>query len=111
MMDVNKILKTDYSEEFDNKRKVLIQQSYFKYGKASQNFATGNVDAIGSLEKCLTKFKETGNTEYLCDIANYAMFRFMFPQNGEYFRHTDSDESAGIVGMSVREMEEFKNNN
>ena len=110
-MDVNDILKTDYSEEFDKKRKALIQQSYFKYGKASQNFATGNVDAIGSLEKCLVKFKETGNTEYLCDIANYAMFRFMFPQNGEYFRHTDSDESAGIVGMSVREMEEFKNNN
>ena len=110
-MDVNKILKTDYSEEFDKKRKALIQQSYFKYGKASKNFATGNVDAIGSLEKCLVKFKETGNTEYLCDIANYAMFRFMFPQNGEYFRHTDSDESAGIVGMSVREMEEFKNNN
>lgn len=110
-MDVNKILKTDYSEEFDKKRKALIQQSYFKYGKASKNFATGNVDAIGSLEKCLAKFKETGNTEYLCDIANYAMFRFMFPQNGEYFRHTDSDDSAGIVGMSVKEMEEFKNNN
>ena len=110
-MNVNDILKTDYSEEFDKKRKALIQQSYFKYGKASQNFATGNVDAIGSLEKCLAKFKETGNTEYLCDIANYAMFRFMFPQNGEYFRHTDSDESAGIVGMSVKEMEDFKNNN
>ena len=109
-MNVNDILKTDYSEEFDKKRNLLIQQSYFKYGKASRNFATGNVDAIGSLEKCLSKFKETGNTEYLCDIANYAMFRFMFPQNGEYFRHTDSDDSAGIVGMSVQEMEDFKNN-
>ena len=111
MAVIDDILKTDYSEEFDNKRKALIQQSYFKYGKASQNFATGNVDAIGSHEKCLVKFKETGNTEYLCDIANYAMFRFMYPQKGEYFRHTDSDGSAGIVGMSVKEMEEFKNNN
>ena len=111
-MDViDDVLKTDYSEEFDKKRKALVQQSYFKYGKASQNFATGSVDAIGSLEKCLVKFKETGNTEYLCDIANYAMFRFMYPQKGEYFRHTDSDGSAGIVGMSVKEMEEFKNNN
>ena len=111
MAVIDDILKTDYSEEFDKKRKALIQQSYFKYGKASRNFATGNVDAIGSLEKCLVKFKETGNTEYLCDIANYAMFRFMFPQKGEYFRHTDSDDSAGIVGMSVKEMEDFKNNN
>lgn len=110
MAVIDDILKTDYSEEFDKKRKLLIQQSYFKYGKASRNFATGNVDAIGSLEKCLSKFKETGNTEYLCDIANYAMFRFMFPQKGEYFMHTDSDGSAGIVGMSVKEMEDFKNN-
>lgn len=110
MAVIDDILKTDYSEEFDKKRKALVQQSYFKYGKASRNFATGNVDAIGSLEKCLSKFKETGNTEYLCDIANYAMFRFMFPQKGEYFMHTDSDGSAGIVGMSVKEMEDFKNN-
>ena len=103
------ILKTEYSKAFDEKRKAIICQSYYKYGKASRNFATGNVDAIGSLERCLEKFKETGNTEYLCDIANYAMFRFMYPQDGEYFKHTPSDESAGIVGMSVKEMEEYKN--
>ena len=72
------------------------------------NFATGNVDAIGSLKKCLVKFEETGNLEYLCDVANYAMFRFMFPQEGDFFKHTGSDESAGIIGMSVKEIEEFK---
>lgn len=42
------------------------------------------------------------------DVANYAMFRYMWPQSGEYFKHTDSDESAGIVGMSVNEMEKYK---
>ena len=106
-----RILKTDYSQSVDEKRKGLVIQSYFKYGKASRNFATGNVDAIGSLKKCLVKFEETQNLEYLCDIANYAMFRYMFPQEGDYFRHTDSDESAGIVGMSVKEMEDFRAEN
>ena len=106
-----RILKTDYSQSFDEKRKGLVIQSYFKYGKASRNFATGNVDAIGSLKKCLVKFEETQNLEYLCDVANYAMFRYMFPQEGDYFRHTDSDESAGIVGMSVKEMEDFRAEN
>lgn len=106
-----RILKTDYSQSFDEKRKGLVIQSYFKYGKASRNFATGNVDAIGSLKKCLAKFEETQNLEYLCDVANYAMFRYMFPQEGDYFRHTDSDESAGIVGMSVKEMEDFRAEN
>lgn len=47
----NELLKTEYSKAFDDKRKALICQSYYKYGKASRNFATGNVDAIGSLKK------------------------------------------------------------
>ncbi len=105
----NALMKTEYSTVFDEKRKGLVEQSYYKYGPARMNFATGNVDAIESLKMNLAKFEETGNLEYLCDVANYAMFRFMFPQQGEYFKHTDSDASAGIFGMSVNEMEEFKN--
>lgn len=102
------LMKTEYSTAFDEKRKGLIEQSYYKYGPARMNFSTGNVDAIESLKMCLAKFEETGNLEYLCDVANYAMFRFMFPQQGEYFKHTNSDESAGLFGMSVNEMERFK---
>lgn len=108
MTYIEQILKNEYSTAFDEKRKNMVLQSYYKYGRAARNFNTGNVDAIGSLKKCLAKFEETGNTEYLCDVANYAMFRFMYPQNGEYFKHTDSDESAGIVGMSENEIKTFK---
>lgn len=104
----NELMKTEYSETFDEKRKGLIEQSYYKYGPARMNFSSGNVNAVESLKMCLAKFEETGNLEYLCDVANYAMFRFMFPQQGEYFKHTDSDESAGLFGMSVNEMERFK---
>ena len=105
------ILKTEYSNKFDEIRKDLVVQSYFKYGKASRNFVSGYVDAIGSLKKCIQKFEETGNLEYLADAANYCMFRYMYPQTGEYFKHTDSNESAGIDGMSVKEIEEFKKEN
>lgn len=79
----NALMKTEYSTVFDEKRKGLVEQSYYKYGPARMNFATGNVDAIESLKMNLAKFEETGNLEYLCDVANYAMFRFMFPQQGE----------------------------
>ena len=102
------ILKTEYSERFDEVRKHLVTQSYYKYGKASKNFKSGYVDAIGSLEKCIKKFKETHNTEYLADAANYCMFRFMFPQGEEYFKYTGSSESAGIDGLSVKEIEDIK---
>ncbi len=74
-MDINK----EYSTDFDEKRKNRVMVSFFKYGPAKKNFGEGRVDAIGSLELCLEKFKKTGNTEYLLDVANYAMFRYMFP--------------------------------
>ena len=105
---IDNILKTEYSTKFDDLRKGLVAQSYFKYGKASQNFVSGNVDAIGSLKKCIAKFEETKNLEYFADVANYCMFRYMFPQQGEHYHHTDSNESAGIVGMSVKEIELFR---
>lgn len=98
----------EYSDMFDDKRKNRVKTSFHKYGSAAENFGKGFVDAIGSLEKCLEKYKETGNTEYLCDLANYAMFEFMYPQHPEaHFRATESHESAGIVGLSVNEAKRF----
>ena len=96
-----KDIDREYSEEFDKLRKSRVYVSYYKYGAAKKNFGEGRVDAIGSLELCLEKFKDTGNTEYLLDVANYAMFRYMFPLPGEYFKATDSLESAGTVGTPI----------
>lgn len=98
---MNDILEKEYSTEFDKLRQNRVQQSYYKYGPARKNFGEGRVDAIGSLELCLDKFKKTGNTEYLCDVANYAMFRFMYPMSGEFFKTTSDKESAGTVGTPV----------
>lgn len=95
------ILKHEYSEQFDKLRKNRVEMSFFKYGSAKKNFGEGRVDAIGSLELCIEKFKRTGNTEYLLDVANYAMFRYMFPMPGKFFKATDSRESAGTVGTPV----------
>lgn len=98
---MNDILKSEYSEHFDKLRKNRVQVSYYKYGPARQNFGGGRVDAIGTLELCLDKFKKTGNTEYLLDVANYAMFRFMYPMSNEFFEATSSSESAGVVGTPI----------
>lgn len=103
-----RILLREYSEEFDKKRKNAILVSYHKYGPAKENFKKGMVDAIGSLKKNLKKFEETGNTEYLVDVANYAMFRFMYPNEGEGYKPTDSTQSAGVDGVTINELKQFK---
>ena len=102
------ILNKEYCWEFDEKRKSAILTSYHKYGPSKENFQKGMVDAIGSLKKNLQKFEETGNTEYLVDVANYAMFRFMYPMKGEGYKPTDSNQSAGVDGVTINELKQFK---
>jgi hypothetical protein len=106
MMD--NILKTEYSETFDKIRKDMVQTSYYKYGPARKNFDGHHVDPIVALKRCLAKAEETKNTEYLADVANYAMFAFMFPKEGWKYTPTDSSGSAGTGGMSVNEVQRFK---
>ena len=103
-------MSQEYSDEFDRLRRNRVEMSFYKYGPARKNFGTGNVQAIPTMELCIKKYHETRNREYLLDAANYLMFEYMFPQHPKaHFRATSSEESAGIVGMSVNEMERFKN--
>lgn len=96
----------EYSERFDELRKNRVKTSYYKYGSVKINFGEQLVEAIPTAEICIEKYRQTGNTEYLCDAANYLMFEFMYPQKeGAFFRATDSNESAGTVGVSVGQME------
>ena len=104
MLDMSK----EYSEKFDELRKNRVAVSFYKYGPVAENYSNQYIDALGSMNKCVQKYKDTGNTEYLVDAANYLMFEYMFPQHkNAHFEATDSSQSAGIVGMGVREAERF----
>lgn len=95
------ILKTEYSREFDRKRMNAVLTSYYKYGSARQNFGGGRVDAIKSAEACIEAFKKDKNTEHLVDAANYLMFRFMYPYDGEKYAPTDDSRSVKPVGDPI----------
>lgn len=99
----------NYSIRFDEQRQTRCAVSLYKYGSARQNFPD-KVQALPTMERCIEKYKETKNTEYLLDAANYLMFEFMYPSIPDArFKPTDSEESAGIVGMSAKEIQDFKN--
>lgn len=103
------ILTSEYSQLFDNIRKNMMVMSFYKYGAVSENYKTENtIDAIGSLEKRLQKYKDTGNTEFLADIANFAMIEFMYPQH-EKAHYTPTDSGAcEIKGFGVNEVKSFQ---
>lgn len=71
--------------------------SFHKYGPVAEAYP-GKVNAVDSLVKRLDRYRETGNTEWLMDVANFAMIEFMHPAHPKaHYRATDSRESPGRV--------------
>lgn len=71
--------------------------SFHKYGHVRDNFPD-RINAISCLEDRLDLYRETGNTEWLMDVANYAMIEFMYPRHrNAHFRPTSAEESPGRI--------------
>ena len=69
-----------------------------KYGSVEDNYP--GADALGTIHQRLARYAETGNTEWLLDVANMALIEHLRPSHPDaHFRATDSDESPGIVGL------------
>lgn len=64
------------------------------------------IQAVKEIEPRLKKHLETGNTEWLIDVANFTMIEFIYPSvSGAAFHGTDSDESPGLTsGISYKEL-------
>ena len=91
--------RTEWSQPFLQGMIDRIGVSYHKYGAVAD--AKG-IDVIKSLKVRLDRYVATGNTEWLMDVANYAMFEFMHPKHASaHFRATDSKESPGNVWLGT----------
>lgn len=86
--------KSEFSNQFIQGMYDRMAVSYFKYGKVADGYPI-KVDAIASLELRLQRYKETGNSEWLMDVANFAMIEFMWPKHPDaHFIATDGDTTG-----------------
>lgn len=100
---VPQVPDSEFSEAFAQGMLDRMQMSYFKYGLVEDAYPS-KVDAIKSLKKRLEKYEADGNTEWLMDVANFAMIEFMRPRHPQaHFKSTDSHESPGRVRDDVRD--------
>lgn len=99
---------SEYSAQFLQGMVDRMAVSFHKYGAVADGYPD-RVNAIESLELRLRTYlgdpdhpKPTdGNTEFLMDVANFAMIEFMHPRHPDaYFKSTDSDESPGRITTS-----------
>lgn len=100
---VNKLKEAEYfSRTFMQGMLDRIAVSHHRYGNISESYPN-DVDAIKCLQQRLALYKKTGNTEWLMDVANFAMIEFMYPAHRKaHFRPTESHESPGLYGMKNR---------
>lgn len=105
MINFEDILKTEYSNDFDSKRKNAMVTSFHKYGPAKSNYARTicPVSATDNIEVRFQKWKETGNKDYLVDVANFAMLAYMF-EHGVY---KPSDDEHILKGVAINEIKSF----
>ena len=89
--------ESEFSQKFVQGMADRMAVSYAKYGRVSEAYPS-RVDAVASLKARLDKYAATGNTEWLMDVANFAMIEFMHPRHEKaHYRPTDSKESPGRV--------------
>jgi hypothetical protein len=93
----NGIPASEFSVSFARRMIARMATSFFKYGRVAEGFPH-KVDAIASLRSRLDKYIATGNTEWLVDVANFAMIESMHPRHpNAHFEATDAAGNPGRV--------------
>ena len=93
-------MNTEVSWRFQKLMRDAMCVSYYKYGKVAEGFPE-RVDAVESLKLRLKKYAQTGNAEYLVDVANFAMIEFMHPKHPDaFYKATDAEGSPGRIAVN-----------
>jgi len=88
---------TEVSEPFIQGMRDRMAVSFYKYGPVAAAYPS-HANAIKSLQERLKKYAKDGNTEWLMDVANFAMIEFMRPAHPKaHYAPTDSHASPGRV--------------
>lgn len=101
------ILQRSFSKDFLVKMENAIELSHYKYGWPSQTYPE-LAQAYKCIRERLELYEKTHNTEWLVDVANFAMLEYMFPAFADaQYTPTDSDKSPGLAGgISYKELME-----
>lgn len=86
--------KSEWSSLFETLMRNRMLMGAFRYGTLERKRRIGaKWDLVGSIEGKIRKYKETGNTELLVDIANYCLIEFECGVHpSKHFNATDDED-------------------
>jgi len=99
--------KSQDCPKFHERMRQAMTVSFHKYGPVKDAYPH-KVSAIASLKKRLALYEETGNADYLVDVANFAMIEFMLPAH-ESFHDKPTDGGEGRTWHSGGRSTERRN--
>lgn len=108
-IEIEYVHEGEVSRNFMQLMADAMNMSLHTYGPVREAFPD-KVDAIESLRLRLKKYVETGNKEFLVDVANFAMIEFMCPKHpSAHYKATDSKQSPGRVWHDYKQPRKNRN--
>ena len=88
------LVVSEWSPEFERLMRNRLLMGRFRYGRLDRT-EQRNYDRVGSCLRRLRAYRETGNLEYLVDVANLCLMEF------EHSDHPDRHFEAADDGEHV----------
>lgn len=83
--------------------------SYHKYGLVAEAYPE-KFDALADVRTRISKYRETGEFNFLVDAANFCMIECMHPRlQGAHWGRNDDDNSPGRVDAATRRLQQVNN--
>lgn len=92
----DELKKTEWSPEFEKLMRNRLIMGAYRYGRIHESNKP-NYDRTSSIEKRLNKYRETGNVEFLVDIANLCLLEFEVGNHpNKHFQSIDDGEHVTV---------------
>ena len=99
--DLEKVRDQEWSKEFEELMRNRLVLGSFRYGKLGAKDKP-NYNRVSSISKRLALYQETGNKEYLVDIAAIAMVEFVESKHPKaHFRAQDDSEHVETIKENI----------
>lgn len=76
-LDFKALQQSEWSPEFERLMRNRLLMGALRYGVLAYKRKVGRKwDLLGAVKKKIQLYEQTGNTEYMVDIANYCLLEF-----------------------------------
>lgn len=103
VVDLEKLKKTEWSNKFEQLMRNRLLMGALRYGKMAHTpeelAKKPTYDRVDSCLRRLEKYKQTGNKEYLVDVANLCLLEFVECKHplGHFQAIDDTPEHQRVV--------------